>query len=165
MLSPTILSINWFFSFILLRCLDGIQRNSHTSIFQTQCFDEFFFIFWAKNERFRISMIKICFVAKTGCEGEWSAFDPLPKLTQASDTDVRIIVGKERESYEPKLNSRIRGRTPRAETSDWYGAERQKQKTGSQCESVLFRNLWLSQFNKPLWRVLFLDVRCFDKVL
>ena len=43
---------------------------------------------------------------KTGCEGEWSAFDPLPKLTQASDKDVRIIVGKERESYEPKLNSK-----------------------------------------------------------
>ena len=41
---------------------------------------------------------------KTGCEGEWSAFDPLPKLTQASDKDVRIIVGKERESYEPELN-------------------------------------------------------------
>ena len=46
----------------------------------------------------------------TGYEGEWSAFDPLPKLTQASDTDVRIIVGKERESYEPEFNSRIRGR-------------------------------------------------------
>ena len=43
-------------------------------------------------------------IRKTGCEGEWSAFDPLPKLTQASDTDVRIIVGKERESYEPELN-------------------------------------------------------------
>ena len=43
----------------------------------------------------------------TGCEGEWSAFDPLPKLTQASDTDVRIIVGKERESYEPELNYRM----------------------------------------------------------
>ncbi len=42
----------------------------------------------------------------TGCEGEWSAFDPLPKLTQASDKDVRIIVGKERESYEPELNSK-----------------------------------------------------------
>ena len=42
---------------------------------------------------------------KTGCEGEWSAFDPLPKLTQASDKDVRIIIGKERESYEPELNS------------------------------------------------------------
>ena len=41
---------------------------------------------------------------KAGCEGEWSAFDPLPKLTQASDKDVRIIVGKERESYEPELN-------------------------------------------------------------
>ena len=40
----------------------------------------------------------------TGCEGEWSAFDPLPKLTQASDKDVRIIVGKERESYEPEFN-------------------------------------------------------------
>ena len=57
MLRPTILSINWFFSFILLTCLDGIQRNKHTYIFQTQCFDEFFFIFWAKNERFRISNI------------------------------------------------------------------------------------------------------------
>ena len=41
---------------------------------------------------------------KTGCEGEWSAFDPLPKLTQASDKDVRIIVGKERETYELELN-------------------------------------------------------------
>ena len=40
----------------------------------------------------------------TGYEGEWSAFDPLPKLTQASDKDLRIIVGKERESYEPELN-------------------------------------------------------------
>ena len=40
----------------------------------------------------------------SGCEGEWSAFDPLPKLTQASDKDVRIIIGKERESYEPELN-------------------------------------------------------------
>ena len=39
-----------------------------------------------------------------GCEDEWSAFDPLPKLTQASDKDVRIIVGKERESYESELN-------------------------------------------------------------
>lgn len=37
-------------------------------------------------------------------------------------------------------------------------------KTGSQCESVLFRNLWLSQFNKPLRRAIFLDVHCFDKV-
>ena len=44
----------------------------------------------------------------TGCEGEWSAFDPLPKLTKASDTDVRIIVGKERESYEPEFNYRMR---------------------------------------------------------
>ena len=43
-------------------------------------------------------------VQLTGCEGEWSAFDPLPKLTQASDKDVRIIVGKERESYETELN-------------------------------------------------------------
>ena len=40
----------------------------------------------------------------TGYEGEWSAFDPLPKLTQASDKDVRIIIGKERESYEPEFN-------------------------------------------------------------
>ena len=46
----------------------------------------------------------------TGYEGEWSAFDPLPKLTQASEKDVRIIIGKERESYEPEFNSRIRGR-------------------------------------------------------
>ena len=45
-----------------------------------------------------------------GYEGEWSAFDPLPKLTQASEKDVRIIIGKERESYEPEFNSRIRGR-------------------------------------------------------
>ena len=50
---------------------------------------------------------------KTGCEGEWSAFDPLPKLTQASDKDVRIIVGKERESYEPELNSRMRPIAPK----------------------------------------------------
>ena len=49
--------------------------------------------------------------------------------------------------------------------SETSGAERQKQKTGSQCESVLFRNLLLSQFNKPLRRALFLDVCCFDKVL
>ena len=49
-------------------------------------------------------------IRKTGCEGEWSAFDPLPKLTQASEKDVRIIIGKERESYEPEFNSRIRGR-------------------------------------------------------
>ena len=40
----------------------------------------------------------------TGYEGEWSAFDPLPKLTQASEKDVRIIIGKERESYEPEFN-------------------------------------------------------------
>jgi len=39
-----------------------------------------------------------------GRAGAWSAFDPLPKLTQASDKDVRIIIGKERESYEPELN-------------------------------------------------------------
>ena len=32
----------------------------------------------------------------TGYEGEWSAFDPLPKLTQVSEKDVRIIIGKER---------------------------------------------------------------------
>ena len=40
----------------------------------------------------------------SGCEDEWSAFDPLPKLTQGSDKDVRIIIGKERESYETELN-------------------------------------------------------------
>ena len=101
----------------------------------------------------------------TGYEGEWSAFDPLPKLTQASDTDVRIIVGKERESYEPELNSRMWWRTPMSESLDWYSAERHKQKTGSQCESVLFRNLLLSQFNKALRGALFLDICCFDKVL
>lgn len=38
-------------------------------------------------------------------------------------------------------------------------------KTGSQCESVLFRNLLLSQFNKALRGALFLDICCFDKVL
>lgn len=38
-------------------------------------------------------------------------------------------------------------------------------KTGSQCESVLFRNLFPAQSNKPLRRALFLDVRFFDKVL
>ena len=87
-----------------------------------------------------------------GYEGEWSAFDPLPKLTQASDKDVRIIIGKERESYEPEFNYTA------------YNTEKQKQKTGSQCESVLFRNLFPAQFNKPLRRAIFLDVRCFDKV-
>lgn len=49
--------------------------------------------------------------------------------------------------------------------SETSGAERHKQKTGSQCESVLFRNLFPAQSNKPLRRALFLDVRCFDKVL
>lgn len=49
--------------------------------------------------------------------------------------------------------------------SETSGAKRQKQKTGSQCESVLFRNLFPAQSNKPLRRALFLDVRCFDKVL
>ena len=43
-------------------------------------------------------------ILKTGFEFERSALEPLHKLTQASDTDVRIIVGKERESYEPELN-------------------------------------------------------------
>ena len=46
----------------------------------------------------------------TGCEGEWSAFDPLPKLTQASEKDVRIIIGKERDFCDDEFNSRIRGR-------------------------------------------------------
>ena len=50
----------------------------------------------------------------TGYEGEWSAFDPLPKLTQASDKDVRIIIGKERESYEPEFNFRIQRRETQA---------------------------------------------------
>ena len=49
--------------------------------------------------------------------------------------------------------------------SETSGAERHKQKTGSQCESVLFLSLLPAQFNKPLRRALFLDVRCFDKVL
>ena len=40
----------------------------------------------------------------TGYEGKWSAFDHLPKLTQVSNKDVRIIIGKERESYEPEFN-------------------------------------------------------------
>ena len=34
--------------------------------------------------------------------------------------------------------------------STGYNAKRHKQKTGSQCESVLFRNLFPAQFNKPL---------------
>ena len=38
-------------------------------------------------------------------------------------------------------------------------------KTDSHCESVLFRNLFPAQSNKPLRRALFLDGRCFDKVL
>ena len=62
---------------------------------------------WTSFLPFRVQL-------RIGCEDEWSAFDPLPKLTQASDTDVRIIVGKERESYEPELNyTRIRGRALR----------------------------------------------------
>ena len=51
MLSPTILSINWFFSFILLRYLDGIQRNSQASIFQNTMVQRIFLYFWLKNER------------------------------------------------------------------------------------------------------------------
>ena len=54
---------------------------------------------WTSFLPFRVQL-------RIGCEDEWSAFDPLPKLTQASDKDVRIIVGKERESYEPELNSK-----------------------------------------------------------
>ena len=38
-------------------------------------------------------------------------------------------------------------------------------KTDSHCESVLFRNLFPAQSNKPLQRALFLDARCFDKLL
>ena len=34
--------------------------------------------------------------------------------------------------------------------SETSGAKRHKQKTGSQCESVLFHNLFPAQFNKPL---------------
>ena len=58
MLSPTILSINWFFSFVLLRRLEGIQRNSQASIFETQCFNEFFFIFLKKREGLAFERLK-----------------------------------------------------------------------------------------------------------
>ena len=62
MLSPTILSINWFFSFILLRYLDGIQRNSQASIFETQWFNEFSLFFERKTRGSGFWTIKICFV-------------------------------------------------------------------------------------------------------
>ena len=72
----------------------------------------------------------------TGYEGEWSAFDPLPKLTQASEKDVRIIIGKERESYELEFNYRIRGRTLRTESLDRGNAKDLAQvvQNPSQCE-------------------------------
>ena len=62
MLSPTILSINWFFSFILLRYLDGIQRNSQASIFETQWFNEFSLFFERKTRGSGFWMILIYFV-------------------------------------------------------------------------------------------------------
>ena len=72
----------------------------------------------------------------SGCEGKWSAFDPLPKLTQGSDKDVRIIIGKERESYELEFNYRIRGRTLRTESLDRGNAKDLAQvvQNPSQCE-------------------------------
>ena len=51
MLSPTILSINWFFSFILLRYLDGIQRNSQASIFQNTMVQRIFLYFFERKMR------------------------------------------------------------------------------------------------------------------
>ena len=81
MLSPTILSINWFFSFILLRHLDGIQRNSKASIFETQWFNEFFIFLIEKREGLAFERLKF-----------------------ASSTN------------------RIRRRTLRPESLDWYAA-------------------------------------------
>ena len=100
MLSPTILSINWFFSFILLRYLDGIQRNSQASIFETQWFNEFSLFFWAKNER-------VCLL---------------------NDINLLRLHRNIRDSGCFSLrwwfvaNNRIRRRTLRPESLDWYAA-------------------------------------------
>ena len=51
MLSPTILSINWFFSFILLRHLDGIQRNSQASIFRNTMVQRIFLYCFERKTR------------------------------------------------------------------------------------------------------------------
>ena len=62
--------------------------------------------------------------------------DPLPKLTQASDTDVRIIVGKNAK-LRAKLNSRIRGRSPgQKHRTDMVQKTEAKKRVHS--ESVLF---------------------------
>ena len=82
MLSPTILSINWFFSFILLRRLEEIQRNSQASCSENTMVQRIFLYFFEKTRGSGFWTIKICFV----------------------DT------------------IRIRGRTLRPESLDWYAA-------------------------------------------
>ena len=49
MLFPTILSINWFFSFILLRHLEESKETRKLLFFETQWFNEFFFIFLSEK--------------------------------------------------------------------------------------------------------------------
>ena len=51
MLSPTILSINWFFSFILLRRLERIQRNSQASIFRNTMVQRIFLYCFERKMR------------------------------------------------------------------------------------------------------------------
>ena len=62
MLSPTILSINWFFSFILLRLLDGIQRNSRASCSGNTMVQRIFLYFFEKTRVSGFWTILICFV-------------------------------------------------------------------------------------------------------
>ena len=62
MLSPTILSINWFFSFILLRRLEGIQRNSQASCSGNTMVQRIFLYFFEKTRGSGFWAILICFV-------------------------------------------------------------------------------------------------------
>ena len=62
---------------------------------------------WTSFLPFRVQL-------RIGCEDEWSAFDPLPKLTQASDKDVRMFQETHAISARSSsTSSRIRGRALR----------------------------------------------------
>ena len=82
MLSPTILSINWFFSFILLRHLDGIQRNSQASIFRNTMVHRIF-LYFLSEKREGLAFERLKFASSTT--------GPSEKQDTRTNAQARII--------------------------------------------------------------------------
>ena len=82
MLIPTIISINWFFLLILLRRLDGIQRNSQASIFRNTMVHRIF-LYFLSEKREGLAFERLKFASSTT--------GPSEKQDTRTNAQARII--------------------------------------------------------------------------